>query len=218
MLSHTWSRPPPRALRAFLGTSPMRSFPSLARSSILATMLGHIIALLGTLAFAAALPSTTDSLAAGTPFACTLRSWVRAPDLTPGLLATADARLLANGTDCKDLVGWSVGLRFKERAIVRLPAAGVELPAKPQFNRTAMTEWFAQRGQDDIYRVGWHGEQKCPYEIEREAYGELGLLRRIARAERQLTILLLLSQHQPNFTHRTRYAQQVTLGGLRSRA
>ncbi|ORY89117.1 hypothetical protein BCR35DRAFT_300929 [Leucosporidium creatinivorum] len=154
-------------------------------------MLGQAIALLGTLALASAAPSALGSPAAATatPFACTLRSWVRAPDLTPGLLSTADARLLANGSDCQDLVGWSVGLRFKERAIVRLPAEGVELPAKPEFNQTAMAEWFAKQGQSDIYRVGWHEEQKSPYELEREAY-ELAMrntsLWEVHGAERQV--------------------------------
>lgn len=54
-------------------------------------------------------------------WACDVRAWVRAPDLSPNLLSTADARLIVNGTDCVDLVRWEVGLRLKERSIVRVP-------------------------------------------------------------------------------------------------
>lgn len=54
-------------------------------------------------------------------WSCTIKAWVRAPDLSPNLLvSSADARLKANGTDCDDIVKWEVGLRFKERGVVRL--------------------------------------------------------------------------------------------------
>jgi hypothetical protein len=51
---------------------------------------------------------------------CTLRGWVRAPDLAPSQTFPAEARLAANGTACGDIEAWSVGLRMKERAIVKL--------------------------------------------------------------------------------------------------
>ena len=51
---------------------------------------------------------------------CDVRSWVRAPDLYPGAKLPADARLSLNGTECGDVVGWSVGLRLKERATVKM--------------------------------------------------------------------------------------------------
>ena len=51
---------------------------------------------------------------------CDIRPWVRAPDLSPNLLSTADARLIADGADCVDLVKWEVGLRYNERSLVKL--------------------------------------------------------------------------------------------------
>ena len=71
--------------------------------------------------------SPVDALAASpapakatAPWACDIRTWVRAPDLAPNLRATGDARFVANGTDCPDIVKWDIGLNFKERSIVRL--------------------------------------------------------------------------------------------------
>lgn len=58
---------------------------------------------------------------ADTKWACDVRAWVRAPDLQPNMVATGDARLLLNGSACGDVNAWAVGLRLKERAIVRLP-------------------------------------------------------------------------------------------------
>jgi len=51
---------------------------------------------------------------------CTLRGWVRAPDLAPSQSFPGEARLAANGSACGDIEAWSVGLRMKERAIVKL--------------------------------------------------------------------------------------------------
>ena len=51
---------------------------------------------------------------------CTLRGWVRAPDLAPSQTFPGEARLAANGSACGDIEAWSVGLRMKERAIVKL--------------------------------------------------------------------------------------------------
>lgn len=51
---------------------------------------------------------------------CTLRGWVRAPDLAPSQTFPAQARIAANGSACRDIEAWSVGLRMKERAIVKL--------------------------------------------------------------------------------------------------
>jgi len=50
---------------------------------------------------------------------CDLAAWVAAPDLSPSTVIPGKARLVANGTDCRDIVGWGVGLHFKERAILR---------------------------------------------------------------------------------------------------
>jgi hypothetical protein len=54
------------------------------------------------------------------PWACDIRTWVRAPDLAPNLRATGEARVVTNGTNCVDIVKWDVGLILKERSIVRL--------------------------------------------------------------------------------------------------
>jgi len=55
-----------------------------------------------------------------TTWNCTLRGWVRAPDLAPSRVSPGEARLAANGSACGDIEAWAVGLRMKERAIVKL--------------------------------------------------------------------------------------------------
>jgi len=55
-----------------------------------------------------------------TEWACDIRAWTRAPDLFPGAIVPAEARLAANGSACVDIVGWEAGLRYKERAIVKM--------------------------------------------------------------------------------------------------
>jgi len=50
---------------------------------------------------------------------CTLGGWVRAPDLSPNTRVPAEARLVANGTGCGDIVGWGVGVRFLERGVFK---------------------------------------------------------------------------------------------------
>jgi hypothetical protein len=84
----------------------------------------HILGLL----LAASLVSAQDQAVFGSrnderlenEWDCTLRGWVRAPDLAPSQTFPAEARLAANGTACGDIEAWSVGLRMKERAIVKL--------------------------------------------------------------------------------------------------
>ncbi|ORY89133.1 hypothetical protein BCR35DRAFT_350623 [Leucosporidium creatinivorum] len=146
-------------------------------------MLSSSIALLGSVALAAALPSPIDISPAveiallqqptsSVRWECSVRCWVRAPDLTANLLGYGDARLLANGSACSDIDQWSVGLRLKERSIVRLAAEGVELPVKPEWNHTAHAAWQPRDDYNDIFRVGYSrfDEDKSPYDIEREAY------------------------------------------------
>ncbi len=65
-------------------------------------------------------PAPLTPVETGTPWDCDLRTWVRAPNLAPNMRATGDARYVANGTDCADIVKWDVGLVYKERSIVRL--------------------------------------------------------------------------------------------------
>jgi hypothetical protein len=51
---------------------------------------------------------------------CDIRSWTRAPDLIPGHQIPGETRLWVNGTGCKDIELWELGLRLKERAIVKV--------------------------------------------------------------------------------------------------
>ena len=46
--------------------------------------------------------------------------WVRGPGLAPNLQGTGNARVVASGTDCANIVKWDVGLNRKKRSIVRL--------------------------------------------------------------------------------------------------
>jgi hypothetical protein len=51
---------------------------------------------------------------------CDIRAWTRAPDLIPGHSIPAETRLNLNGSACKDVVGWEMGMRMKERAIIKI--------------------------------------------------------------------------------------------------
>lgn len=51
---------------------------------------------------------------------CHLHGWVRAPDLAPGTDIPAQARLVQNGTQCIHMSKVQIGLRFKERALVKM--------------------------------------------------------------------------------------------------
>ncbi|OCF59071.1 hypothetical protein L486_03570 [Kwoniella mangroviensis CBS 10435] len=87
---------------------------------------------------------------------CDVRSWVRAPDLRPSSVIPAETRLSANGSDCKDIEKWEVGLRFKERAIVKLKSKSLDandFPKKPTFPKFNDTS-YPQYDFNDIYFVG----------------------------------------------------------------
>jgi hypothetical protein len=117
---------------------------------------------------------------------CDIRAWVSAPDLEPKMRATGQARLLANGSDCKDIVSWGVGLRFKERAVVRLPNPAIKLPVAPVYNETEEDGWRKVRWQsptdlgDDWNNVLNFGhenylgrissEDESPYNVARRMY------------------------------------------------
>ena len=51
---------------------------------------------------------------------CDIRVWTRAPDLSPGRVIPADARLAANGSACGDVIKWEVGMRLVERALIKM--------------------------------------------------------------------------------------------------
>lgn len=64
-------------------------------------------------------------------WSCEVRAWVRAPDLQPLLVSSADARLLLNGTGCEDIVKWEVGLEYKERSIVKILLVPIHFLCSP---------------------------------------------------------------------------------------
>ncbi|WWD00315.1 hypothetical protein V866_007226 [Kwoniella sp. B9012] len=87
---------------------------------------------------------------------CDIRSWVRAPDLRPSSVIPAETRLSANGSDCKDIEKWEVGLRFKERAILKLKSKSLntnDFPKKPTFPKRNETA-YPSYDFNDIYFVG----------------------------------------------------------------
>jgi len=51
---------------------------------------------------------------------CDIKAWTRAPDLIPGHSIPAETRLWMNGSACGDVVGWEVGMRMLERAIIKI--------------------------------------------------------------------------------------------------
>ncbi|WVQ97749.1 hypothetical protein IAU59_004863 [Kwoniella sp. CBS 9459] len=119
-------------------------------------------------------PSTTQTEQIDSRWACDVRSWVRAPDLRPGTVIPAEARLAVNGTACGDIFGWDVGLRFKERAIAKIRSNDTELPKRPvhpSVNESMWEELDGQRDWNDIYFVG--GPFRSPtqeYEDKLEEY------------------------------------------------
>lgn len=85
---------------------------------------GIIIASIVSLVSTAALnPSVlSSSTTTTTPFDCEVRSWVRSPDLLPSQIQPAQARWSLNGSDCSEFVKAEVGLRFRERSLVKIPS------------------------------------------------------------------------------------------------
>jgi hypothetical protein len=74
--------------------------------------------------------SVSSEIAGG----CDVRGWLRAPDLLPGHIIDGDVHLLINGThpDCFNISSAHLGLRHKERGVVRYPSPAAELPAEPK--------------------------------------------------------------------------------------
>ncbi|WVF70139.1 hypothetical protein IAT40_004927 [Kwoniella sp. CBS 6097] len=109
-------------------------------------------------------------------WACDVRSWVRAPDLRPDTVIPAEARLAVNGSACGDIVGWDVGLRFKERAIVKIKSSNTDFPKRPvqpRMNASMYAELDAQRDWNDVYFVG--GPYISPYQEYEEKLEEYNL-------------------------------------------
>lgn len=157
--------------------------PTLIHTRFSSMMLRAIVVLAGLLSIVYASPVSLTPPAAtlalvhptsNARWACDIKAYVRAPDLFPNALLQGDARLMANGSDCTDMVGWQLGLVLKERAIVRLLAEGVTLPSEPQHNKTLMEDQFNRQDDwNDVYRVGWRqpgGQDQSPYEVALQAY------------------------------------------------
>lgn len=93
---------------------------------------------------------------------CDVRSWTRAPDLIPGTEMPGETRLAMNGTDCKDIVKWELGLRYQERAVIKMRYVS-RLTQQPLF-------WAGFGGKQ-----GWKGSdtrQKSRCGIPRKARHE----------------------------------------------
>ncbi|GAA5863542.1 hypothetical protein JCM8547_007280 [Rhodosporidiobolus lusitaniae] len=114
---------------------------------------------------------------------CTIQAWVRAPDLHANAVLPADARLVANGSACEtDIVRWSVGLKLKERAVVKLRAPEVVLPPQPVYNDTEETAFWESRDQSSAYNSLFQTDEfyweegrrnRSPYDLARKAYQEI---------------------------------------------
>ena len=65
-------------------------------------------------------PEVGALLSSNNDWQCDIRCYVRAPDLRPIGVFDGDARLRFHGSSCAELERWSVGLRLKERAVVRV--------------------------------------------------------------------------------------------------
>ncbi|GAA6038795.1 hypothetical protein JCM8097_002894 [Rhodosporidiobolus ruineniae] len=122
--------------------------------------------------------SATSPLSAA-PWNCSIQAWVRAPDLRPNVVLPGDARLVANGTDCADIVEWSVGLRLRERGVVKLRASDVEVPTAPVYNETEEDDWRRRarqnRTQEGIFDAGepfWARSMymQSPYHLANQVY------------------------------------------------
>ncbi|GJN90376.1 hypothetical protein Rhopal_003387-T1 [Rhodotorula paludigena] len=106
---------------------------------------------------------------------CSIGAWVRAPDLSPNVVVPGDARLVLNGTDCADVRRWTVGLRLKERAVVKLRAPGIELPERPQYNATADIAYWDEMEMSrsrSIFDVAedFGGYERSPMRLAEKAY------------------------------------------------
>ena len=66
------------------------------------------------------IPCETETDEVKEEWDCDIRAWTRAPDFIPGHSIPAETRLSLNGSACKDIAGWEVGLRMKERAIIKI--------------------------------------------------------------------------------------------------
>ncbi|WWC67721.1 uncharacterized protein I206_101633 [Kwoniella pini CBS 10737] len=109
------------------------------------------------------------------PWQCDIRSWVRAPDLQPSTTIPGETRLSANGSDCANIIKWEIGLRFKERAIIKIKNKDIDsFPVRPEYPRYNASE-FPKNDYNDIYHVGGLitlGSRSEEYNIQMEAYNE----------------------------------------------
>lgn len=78
-------------------------------------------------------------------FACDVGAYVRAPDLYPGQKAYGEARLIANGSACDQLLSRDIVLRMRKRSVVKLPKPDIKVPARPVYNSTEEDAYYANR-------------------------------------------------------------------------
>jgi hypothetical protein len=70
--------------------------------------------------YSSAINDTGTTNSTKTIWACDVRSWVRAPDMAPGITVPAEVRLAMNGSACAEVESWSVGLALKERGVLKV--------------------------------------------------------------------------------------------------
>nr|XP_031857950.1 uncharacterized protein CI109_006662 [Kwoniella shandongensis]KAA5525022.1 hypothetical protein CI109_006662 [Kwoniella shandongensis] len=134
-------------------------------------------------------------------WSCDVRSWVRAPDLTPGVVHPAEARLAVNGSDCGDIQRWDVGLRFKERAIVKMKTKNISdfpvKPTRPAFNASMYTT--GSDDHNDIYYVGgtWIHHDDDLYEVEYKNFTEAMKNKSLWEVHGAERVVLNLTQQLP---------------------
>lgn len=102
----------------------------------------------------AAVSTDTKEQSPSPSFDCDISGWVRAPDLFPGQRAYGEARLVANGSSCSEIVSWDLVLHMRERSVVRLPDPAINLPPRPVYNKTLQDAYYAN--QSSFYEPSWN--------------------------------------------------------------
>ncbi|GJJ13137.1 hypothetical protein Clacol_007387 [Clathrus columnatus] len=95
----------------------------------------------------------TRSLNSVSPDPCHIDAWVRAPDLDPGQVIPGQVRIKTNGT-CDPISEYSLILRFKERAWVKLPKPDIILPQEP--DRQFIYDNISQIDRNNVFKVSDH--------------------------------------------------------------
>ncbi|KAH7919071.1 hypothetical protein BV22DRAFT_1134108 [Leucogyrophana mollusca] len=62
---------------------------------------------------------------------CRAQSWVRAPDMAPGIVLEGDVKISLDG-NCPEIRSYTLGLRFKERIFIKVLQEGAAVPTRPE--------------------------------------------------------------------------------------